>query len=169
MGYQENEIANAVADHVVGDAEPCAAQVMVARRQRRVSILCVIAAVAWFNAGAWAEQEGEANASSEVSQPSFHLRTGDPSAESSGLSSSMPMPDRSETLLREPPTIHGELQFGEQTLIPYVGAGFGGGYVTERDRMLGSDPTLQNKNILGDGSGKGYMPNEFHMGVRIPF
>ena len=71
--------------------------------------------------------------------------------------------------MREPPTIHGELRFGEQTLIPYVGAGFGGGYVTERDRMLGSDPALQNKNILGDGTGKGYVPNEFQMGIRIPF
>lgn len=142
---------------------------MVARKQRTVLILCLIGALVWFDAGAWAEQEEKANAPSEASQPSFHLRTGDPSAESPGLPRSMPMPDRSETLLREPPTIHGELQFGEQTLIPYVGAGFGGGYVTEQDRMLGPDPTLQNKNILGDGSGKGYMPNEFQMGVRIPF
>jgi hypothetical protein len=71
--------------------------------------------------------------------------------------------------MREPPTINGEFRVGEQTLIPYVGAGFGGGYLTERDRLLGPDPALQNRNILGDPGGRGYMPNEFQMGVRIPF
>jgi hypothetical protein len=35
--------------------------------------------------------------------------------------------------------------------------------------MLNSDPMLQQKNILGNGSGSGYLPNEFQMGLRIPF
>jgi hypothetical protein len=35
--------------------------------------------------------------------------------------------------------------------------------------MLGPDQTLQQKNILGNTSGGGYLPNEFHMGLRIPF
>lgn len=80
-----------------------------------------------------------------------------------------PIPDQSSRLLREPPTITGEIHVGDHTLIPYLGAGFGGGYATERDRMLGSDPTLQQKNILGNGNGSGYLPNEFQMGLRIPF
>jgi hypothetical protein len=72
-------------------------------------------------------------------------------------------------LLREPPTISGEIHVGDRTVIPYLGAGFGGGYATERDRMLGQDPTLQQTNILGNQNGGGYLPNEFQMGFRIPF
>jgi hypothetical protein len=131
--------------------------------------LRLAAALLGFSAAAWAGQEGEVNSPSQEPQPAFHLRTGDLPEGALVEPQSIPVPDRSQTLLREPPTIHGELHFGEQTLIPYLGAGFGGGYVTEQDRMLGPDPTLQNKNILGDGSGKGYMPNEFQMGIRIPF
>jgi len=61
------------------------------------------------------------------------------------------------------------LQVREQTLIPYVGAGFGGGYMTERDRALGPGPGLPQQNLSGDSLGKGMMPNEFQMGIRIPF
>jgi hypothetical protein len=86
-----------------------------------------------------------------------------------GVPRANPIPDQSSRLLREPPTITGEIRVGDQTLIPYLGAGFGGGYATEQDRMLGSDPTLQQKNILGNGNGSGYLPNEFQMGLRIPF
>lgn len=137
--------------------------------KRIVGSFPLAAGVLWFSAVAWAGQGGESNLPLQKTQPSFHLRTGEVSETTPVDPRSIPVPDRSETLLREPPTIHGELHFGEQTLIPYVGAGFGGGYVTEQDRMLRPDPSLQNKNILGDGTGKGYVPNEFQMGIRIPF
>jgi hypothetical protein len=67
--------------------------------------------------------------------------------------------------------LSGRLQVSEQTLIPYVGAGFGGGFVTERDRALGPSSAFPQQNLLGDslGLGKGMMPNEFQMGIRIPF
>ena len=79
--------------------------------------------------------------------------------------------ERQVDLFRQTPTLSGRVQVSEQTLIPYVGAGFGGGYVTERDRALGPMPGLPQQNLLGDslGLGKGMMPNEFQMGIRIPF
>lgn len=42
-------------------------------------------------------------------------------------------------LFRQSPVLSGRLRVSDQTLIPYIGAGFGGGYVTERDRA--SEPT----------------------------
>jgi hypothetical protein len=65
--------------------------------------------------------------------------------------------------------LSGRLQLSEQTLIPYVGAGFGGGFVTERDRALGPSSGFSQQNLLGESLGKGMMPNEFQMGIRIPF
>lgn len=79
------------------------------------------------------------------------------------------MNERHVDIFRQTPTLSGRLQVREQTLIPYVGAGFGGGYVTERDRALGPGPGLSQQNLLGDSLGKGMMPNEFQMGIRIPF
>lgn len=79
------------------------------------------------------------------------------------------MNERRVDIFRQTPTLSGRFQVREQTLIPYVGAGFGGGYMTERDRALGPGPGLPQQNLLGDSLGKGMMPNEFQMGIRIPF
>lgn len=65
--------------------------------------------------------------------------------------------------------LSGRLRVSEQTLIPYIGAGFGGGYVTERDRALNPQPVLPQQNLFGESMGKSMMPNEFQMGIRIPF
>ncbi|MBI4000447.1 MAG: hypothetical protein HY348_01520 [Nitrospira defluvii] len=87
--------------------------------------------------------------------------------------SALPQPptvnDRGQDIIRQTPTLSGRLQLSEQTLIPYVGAGFGGGFVTERDRALGPSSVFPQQNILGESLGKGMMPNEFQMGIRIPF
>ncbi len=72
-------------------------------------------------------------------------------------------------LFRQAPVLSGRLRVSEQTLIPYIGAGFGGGYVTERDRALSPQPVLPQQNLFGDSMGKSMMPNEFQMGIRIPF
>jgi len=42
------------------------------------------------------------------------------------------MNERRVDIFRQTPTLSGRFQVREQTLIPYVGAGFGGGYMTER-------------------------------------
>lgn len=72
-------------------------------------------------------------------------------------------------LFRQSPVLSGRLRVSEQTLIPYIGAGFGGGFVTERDRALIPQPTLPQQNLFGESMGKSMMPNEFQMGIRIPF
>lgn len=72
-------------------------------------------------------------------------------------------------LFRQSPVLSGRLRVSEQTLIPYIGAGFGGGYVTERDRALNPQPVLPQQNLFGESMGKSMMPNEFQMGIRIPF
>ena len=77
--------------------------------------------------------------------------------------------DRGQDVIRQTPTLSGRLHVSEQTLIPYVGAGFGGGYVTERDRALGSSSVFPQQNLLGKSLGKGMTPNEFQMGIRFPF
>ena len=93
------------------------------------------------------------------------------SQSSNVLSQAPAASERQVDLFRQTPTLSGRVQVSEQTLIPYVGAGFGGGYVTDRDRALGPMPGLPQQNLLGDslGLGKGMMPNEFQMGIRIPF
>jgi hypothetical protein len=77
--------------------------------------------------------------------------------------------DQSQEIIRQTPTLSGRLQVSKQTLIPYVGAGLGGGFVTERDRALGPSSVFPQQNLLGESLGKGMIPNEFQVGIRIPF
>jgi len=77
--------------------------------------------------------------------------------------------DQRLDLFRQAPTLSGRVQINEQTVIPYIGAGFGGGYVSERDRAMGPSPVLPQQHLLGESLGKGMVPNEFQMGIRIPF
>ena len=89
---------------------------------------------------------------------------------SSSALSQLPMVnDRERDLIRQTPTLSGRLQLSQQTLIPFVGAGFGGGFVTERDKAMGSSSMFPQQSLLGESLGKGMMPNEFQMGIRIPF
>jgi len=71
--------------------------------------------------------------------------------------------------LRDIPSISGRYSFGGKTFMPYIGAGFSGGYSSEFSRSMANpspEPTEQgNKNYLGQVSS----PNEFQMGLRIPF
>jgi hypothetical protein len=89
---------------------------------------------------------------------------------SSGAWTQLPaVPDRNQEIVRQTPTLSGRLEINKQTLLPYIGAGFGGGFVTERDRAFGPSSVSPQQNPLGESLGKGPMPNEFQMGVRIPF
>jgi hypothetical protein len=73
------------------------------------------------------------------------------------------------------PTISTQLLVGGLTLLPYVAAGFGGGYVTERDRVVHSVPSsassLSNSTTIGLRSliGPHLIPSELHLGIRVPF
>lgn len=79
----------------------------------------------------------------------------------------------SSALFREVPSITGRYSVGGTTLLPFVAAGFNGGY-TERDRAMNptTAPSLSDQmGLRGQWSqfGPGMAPNEFQMGVRIPF
>jgi hypothetical protein len=126
----------------------------------------LMAAFVYAGAAAWA---GEIEVRPEGWPLTLSPLTSKTVEQTQGVPRANLLSDQSSRLLREPPTVTGEVHVGDRTFIPYVGAGFGGGYATERDRMLGPDQTLQQKNILGNTSGGGYLPNEFHMGLRIPF
>jgi len=88
-----------------------------------------------------------------------------------GLTTKRGAPD-SPTLFREVPSINGQYSVGGTTLLPFIGAGFGGGYSSDRDRAL--NPGVSGLSDSGLRSqwnqmGQGFAPNEFHMGIRIPF
>lgn len=53
--------------------------------------------------------------------------------------------------------------------MPYLGAGFGGGYTSELNRSLTGPPPVQSDIGLRSPLGQGLSPNEFQMGIRIPF
>lgn len=76
--------------------------------------------------------------------------------------------DQHNTVLQQAPSLSGRFQVKEQTVIPFIGAGFGGGYTNDRDRALGSNGLFHNPSQSGI-SGRNMMPNEFNLGLRIPF
>jgi hypothetical protein len=73
------------------------------------------------------------------------------------------------TIFREIPSISGRLSVGGRTIMPYLGAGFGGGYTSELNRSLTGPSPAQPDVGLRSQFGQGFSPNEFQMGLRIPF
>jgi hypothetical protein len=67
------------------------------------------------------------------------------------------------------PSINGRYSIGERILLPYIGAGFSGGYGSEFNRSLGGVPPVMNDFGLRSQFGQSVSPNEFQMGIRIPF
>jgi hypothetical protein len=76
--------------------------------------------------------------------------------------------DQNRNVFRQAPALTGRFELNNQTFFPFVGAGFGGGYTNDRDRALGSNGLFHNPAQSGD-LGKNMMPNEFNLGLRIPF
>lgn len=70
---------------------------------------------------------------------------------------------------QEVPSIGGRYSIGGRTLLPYVGAGFSGGYGSEFNRSLGGVPPALSDFGLRSQFGQSVSPNEFQMGIRIPF
>jgi hypothetical protein len=71
--------------------------------------------------------------------------------------------------VRDIPSISGRYSIGGRTLLPYIGAGFSGGYSSEFGRSLAVVPPTQNDVGLRSQFGQSVSPNEFQLGVRIPF
>ncbi|OAI45617.1 hypothetical protein AYO43_07890 [Nitrospira sp. SCGC AG-212-E16] len=67
------------------------------------------------------------------------------------------------------PSVSGRYAIGERTLLPYIGAGFSGGYSSEFNRSLGGGPSALSDFGLRSQLGHSVSPNEFQLGIRIPF
>jgi len=80
-----------------------------------------------------------------------------------------PSESASPSYFRDIPSISGLYSIGGRTLLPYIGAGFSGGYSAEFNRSLGGTPPTQSDFGLRSQFGQSVSPNEFQMGVRIPF
>jgi hypothetical protein len=74
-------------------------------------------------------------------------------------------------VLRTLPTVSKPISVGGTTLLPYIGAGFSGGYATELDRSLNAQSASLGplnagpKNLFGPQ----LIPNEVQLGIRFPF
>jgi hypothetical protein len=76
--------------------------------------------------------------------------------------------EQNRNVFRQSPALTGRFEFNDQTFFPFIGAGFGGGYTNDRDRALGSNGLFSNPALSGE-LGRNMMPNEFNLGLRIPF
>ena len=81
----------------------------------------------------------------------------------------VPSESASSSDLRDIPSISGRYSIGGRTLLPYVGAGFSGGYGSEFNRSLGGAPPTQSDFGLRSQFGQSVSPNEFQMGIRFSF
>ena len=70
---------------------------------------------------------------------------------------------------RDVPSLSGRYFTGNMTFLPYIGAGFGAGYNSELDRTFAPNLQPQQNLNLGGLPVQSMTPNEFQMGIRIPF
>jgi len=70
---------------------------------------------------------------------------------------------------REVPSISGQYSIGKTTVMPFLGAGFGGGYTSDVDRSMKSGLSTPADSGLRSWVGQSLVPNEFRLGIRIPF
>ncbi len=84
-------------------------------------------------------------------------------------STTLPVASSANSLFRDVPSLSGRYSTQNMMFLPYIGAGFGAGYNSELDRTFA--PNLQPQHNLspGDLLGPRMIPNEFQMGIRVPF
>lgn len=112
---------------------------------------------------------GPAHAS--LTGPSVPAKTGDVELRQAP---SVSLLGESGMALRTTPALSTEISVSGLTLLPYVTAGFGGGYVTERDRVLHTVPSASSLSSLAAAGfrsllGPQLIPSEVHLGIRVPF
>lgn len=85
--------------------------------------------------------------------------------------SSAAVPVENVVILRTLPTMSKQILVGGTTLLPYIGAGFGGGYLTELDRSLNSASSISSTMVNSSlkNLSQGLLPNEVQLGIRFPF
>lgn len=73
------------------------------------------------------------------------------------------------SMFRDVPSLSGRYFTRNMTFLPYIGAGFGAGYNSELDRTFAPNLQPQQNLNLGGQPGLNMAPNEFQLGIRIPF
>ncbi|MEQ1628335.1 MAG: hypothetical protein ABL965_13150, partial [Nitrospira sp.] len=68
---------------------------------------------------------------------------------------SLPLSSPSSSMFRDIPSISGRYSVGGRTIMPYLGAGFGGGYTSELNRSLTGPPPVQSDVGLRSPLGQG--------------
>lgn len=81
----------------------------------------------------------------------------------------LPSPSLQGTVFRDIPSISGHYAVGGRAVMPYVGVGFGGGYTSDVNRSLAGSLPAPTEFGLRSQFGQGFSPNEFQLGLRIPF
>jgi hypothetical protein len=80
-----------------------------------------------------------------------------------------PVTPSADSLFRDVPSLSDRYSAGRPRVLPYIGAGFGAGYTSELDRTLAPNVPPQHNLNLGGQLGQSMVPNEFQLGIRIPF
>ena len=70
----------------------------------------------------------------------------------------------STNLFSDPPKLMGRYSWNGQTIMPYVGLGFSHGEPTDMNRTI-----ILEDRILRQGFGQTMTPNDFQLGLRLPF
>jgi hypothetical protein len=100
-----------------------------------------------------------------TSQRSVGAPVNEPAIQSPIAVPSEPAP----SYFRDIPSISGRYSIGGRALLPYLGTGFSGGYSSELNRSLGGAPPREIDLGFRNQLGQSVSPNEFQLGVRIPF
>jgi hypothetical protein len=85
------------------------------------------------------------------------------------------LPVGSMVILRTLPSVSKQISVGGTTVLPYIGAGFGGGYLTELDRSFNAVSSGLFSSFGASNAGlkslvgHHLIPNEVQLGVRFPF
>ncbi len=79
------------------------------------------------------------------------------------------LPSSPAPLFREVPSLSGRYSAQDLTLMPYIGAGFGGGFASDLDRTLGLNSSLPNSLGSGNLLRQNVAPSELQLGIRVPF
>jgi hypothetical protein len=85
------------------------------------------------------------------------------------------LPVGNMVILRPLPSVSKQISVGGTTLLPYFGAGFGGGYLTELDRSFNAVSSGLSSSFSASNAGlkslvgQHLIPNEVQLGIRFPF
>ena len=133
-----------------------------------VSALCLMGLLSFSYAGA--AGEGPLATGPTTAGAIGKLGPPAPRSDVAGRASSEPPgPSTPWNVFGNVPSISGDYSVGRSRLMPYIGAGFGSGYTSDLDRSLSGGPSIQANSGLRSLFGQGLTPNEFQMGIRVPF